>query len=194
MELEEDNRGGFCDDDDMEPSYIVWCCSGYTAVSLLAIFSLLLPPLMIYSGHVYSYCDDLFPPWLIIGAVLWYIEIVVFTLNRKTNKTMNVKKVTNPCTYMLFCMFSTFFLIWWVFGVGRIFGPARSVMRGHTPSDLGIYDDPMMEDTSCKLFMYQLPFWICMIPFFFIGGFKLTLLAFACASVCDPDFIENMED
>ena len=157
----------------------VRCCSKYTAGGLIVGLSLCVPPLMIFASIAYQQCEDeyvdedMWSLYLLIGALLWYLEVIAFSANWKIN---------NRCTFALFSIISTFFSAWWVFGFIAE-SPARSILHGRTPLYLGVFEDTIFD--SCKLFMYQIPFWIAMIPFLFLGVFFMFISAFACAYFVD---------
>ena len=126
-------------------------CRGtkYLAIALPVLCSVILPPLMIYIGIAYSHCDTIFPVWLIIGAILWYIEIPLVIWNGKENGFSNLKEASNKLAFLCVLFFSLVILGWWGFGIGRILGPAKTIRHS---KDLGIYDDPvLMNDEECNL-------------------------------------------
>merc|ERR1712124_14463 len=99
----------------------------------------------------------MFTVWLIVGAVLMYVTTGLFFTNCWKNETLSPKHVTHKGVYGIFVTSASLLAIWWTFGFGRLFGPARARMDGSS-SSLGIYDDPFMQDPSCKLFLFTLPF------------------------------------
>ena len=126
--------------------------------------------------------------WRTSGAAnTWipYWNLCIFLC--KTYKRLGFRN----CWYLIifiFCIiFSLLFFIWWMFGVARVLGPARSYQRGIT-TELGIYDDPIMEDPECKLYMFTFPFWLSIVPFIFIGFFILFTCTFGVVdSYCCED-------
>ena len=76
-----------CDDGDEVPCFK---CGQYQLSSIpssLAIYSLLvcllpflliLPNIMLYIGITYSYCQDMFSTWLIVGGTLFYLDSLFF--------------------------------------------------------------------------------------------------------------------
>ena len=181
------------------PSYDEGCCQPKDSsdmcfhrfmkffLGVIVVCALVTPPFMMYCGVAYHYCDDIFPTWLLIGAVSCYIELSLSIFLCKTYKSLGFRN----CSYLIifiFCIiFSLLFFVWWMFGVARVLGPARSYQRGIT-TDLGIYDDPIMEDPECKLYMFTFPFWLSIVPFIFIGFFFLFTCTFGVVdSYCCED-------
>ena len=162
--------------------YSIYCLLG-----LIAGCSLILPAIMLYVGVRFYYCDDIFAPWLIVGGVICYINCLLFFINWKENKTLNIRKVANKCKYWVFLVFSGITVIWWLLGFVRIFGPAHRKLRNSNSSDLGMYDDPMMEDPVCKFYLFTFPYWITLVPFIFIFLFIFLFLCYACCMCCDND-------
>ena len=146
-----------------------WKLSGLLALRLFLCSSILLPPTMVYIGIKYHHCDAIFPPWMIIGAVFWYLDCILCGFYKKG--------CYNNFSVYLIIAITVLLVIWWVFGFSRIFGPARSALRGYD-LDLGIYDDPMMDDAECKLYMFTFNFWLCLLPFIFIGMFFIVLVIY----------------
>ena len=142
----------------------------------IGVCGLVLPPLMMYAGISHHYCEDMYSVWLIVGAVLIFIEIGVFCLKLHDN---------NICTKGVLNFFTVVLLIWWVFGLGRILGTAKYISRNPDTEHLGFYDDPFMKDKECKLYLFTLPFWISLLPFFFFGFGILSFFAWIISLCCD---------
>jgi len=136
-------------------------CSKYATLALLAGFSLVCPPSMIYSGIAYIHCDTLFPPWLLVGALLWYILLVAY-----------YKRRYETCCGTLIIITPIFF-IWWLLGFSRIMVDGKEVRN-----------QPMMQEGDCKLYMYWLPFFIAEIPVIFFAGFLLHVIFLMFFYVC----------
>ena len=181
MVVDSDQSGclpeGDCEDIFVKISTIL--CLG----SLLCCL-VILPPIMVVIGINFFHCDAVFPSWLIVGAVIWYVDLLSFWVHWKANKTMSFKKVEDKRKFFLFIGVAVILIIWYSIGFARIFGPARRAMRGWS-TDPGIYDDPMMKDADCHFYMITFNFWLTLLPCIFFGFFILFLCIFACICFCD---------
>ena len=171
-EMQPINMGEECQDDEVESccQYGKYSdlCSHYIksywlkVLMFLYILSLLCFLLvgaffMIYIGINYSYCQDMFTYWLVVGGVLWYITILILIVKIY----MDVSDSCNyQCHYLVLIGFLSLIIIWWIFGFGRVYSGAMN-------------RDPVMDDPVCKWYLYTFPFWLTLAPFalFFIGGF-----------------------
>ena len=147
------------EDDDSCPL----CCTvlKYFLVLVLVCFFLVVPFFMIYVGVNYSYCEDLFAPWLLIGGVLCYVDYLILISKWPLKKFF---EVNTTYIYQVFLAFLVIIMIWWVFGFGRIFSGAMN-------------EDPVMSDPVCKWYLYTFPFWLSLSPFLL---FFLILFVFCC--------------
>ena len=149
-------------DDEFDDSCPI-CCTviKYILVGVLFCFFLIIPAVMIYVGTAYTYCDDLFASWLLVGGVLCYIDFFILMSKEPLKRHCHVN--TN-FVYATFLGFLVIIMIWWVLGFGRIFS--------------GMMDqDPLMEDPDCKLYLYTFPFWLSLSPFLI---FFLIAFIFCC--------------
>ena len=127
------------------------CCKYFYYLLIVVIVSYFVgaPIIMLYVGIVSLNCDDMFAPWLIIGAVLHICTelSLVFSLLEKPKLSFKV----DVCGILFFTLlFITF--IWNVFGFGRIFSGSMN-------------EDPIMEDDTCRWYLYKIPFWLTLMPF-----------------------------
>ena len=79
---------------DMHSCDLVYRSTKYLSVGLSVVCSVILPPLMIYSGVTFFHCDNIFPSWLIIGAILWYIAIPLLFWNANADSLASFASVT----------------------------------------------------------------------------------------------------
>ena len=128
-------------------------------------FNIVVPSIMIYIGINYSYCDDMFSPWLIFGGIIVYADCLLFVFWRCLIKKRRVYDIHYtvcdfPCIRVALSTFvgvSVMFFTWWLFGFARIFSGS-------------MLDDrvTMMEDPVCRLYLYKFPFWLSVFPFIFL--------------------------
>ena len=173
----------FCDDDTEEPSDVWLCFNKWFLVSLLVPYFTIGPAVLLYIGFSYHYCEDMFTIWLIIGGFLVYLDVGLFIGTWFANRTFSFKKVTHPCIYYTFIGVSLVVVVWWVFGFGRIFSPARHP----SPDNRGMLDSPLMDDPECKAYLYTFPFWLVLTPFMLIGWFFIFIFVIACCMCFDKD-------
>ena len=144
------------------------CCFYVTKYFLIFLFGgyfILIPGLSIYVGITYYYCQDMFAPWLIVGGILGYGNLSLCLVRMFLKRCFNIK---NDCLLCAICVLSAILLIWWVWGLGRIFSGA-------------ILEDPVMEDPVCKEYLYRFPLWLTITPFIMLfvglfGGICVTAL------------------
>lgn len=150
-----------CEEEDYDSCPL--CCTvlKYFIVFLLGCFFLIVPFLMIYIGVNYSFCEDLFAPWLLVGGVLCYVDYLIL-LSKWPLKTYC--EVNTTYIYYVFLGFLSIIMIWWVFGFGRIFSGAMD-------------NDPVMSDPVCKWYLYDFSFWLTLSPFVL---FFLIVFVFCC--------------
>ena len=134
-------------------------------VSSAVLGSLVLPVLMLYVGVSYHYCDDLLSIWLIVGSVLMLIDIPVCGIHFSLNRVICSRYVYNKTAFIMFIIASSFVGIWWCFGFGRIF-----------EENGDIYQEEFMKDEVCKFYLFTFSYWICLIPFIFIGLLFLVVI------------------
>ena len=139
------------------------CCTvlKYILVMILLCFFLVVPFIMIYISISYSYCEDIFAPWLLIGGVLCYVDFLILLSKEPLKRNCNVN--TN-FVYYVFLGFLVIIMVWWIFGFGRIFS---GVMN----------KDPVMKDPVCSWYLYTFPFWLTLSPFVI---FFLIFFVFCC--------------
>ena len=159
-------------------------------LSIGAIFlvgaSAICPALMLYAGVEYRSCEaePYYTNLLIAGGSTWYIVLIILGVNCCINGTVNIKKIRNQSTvgiiiYVLLLASSTTCLILWVWNIAEIFGPAQDAMKGRS-SSRGIYDEELMKIEDCKFWIYDLSFWITLIPFILVGYFVFGAVSLAC--------------
>ena len=142
---------------------------GYCAVVFYILISLNLsyfvtaPILMLYFGEKYFYCNDIFAPWLIVGGVFHvftYISFFVNYMNRQQGDASGGENDGKLGIRFLLLLFIT--IIWYIFGVGRIF--TGSINE----------ENKVVEVDICKWYLYNVTFWltlspiVLLIPLFFI--------------------------
>ena len=137
-------------------------CIKYLFFLVLLIFLIISPFLMLYVGVVYSYCDDMFSIWLILGAVLILGDAILFIFYKCDGR----ESEKNCVTLFLFGVLVILF-IWWVWGFGRIFSGSMN-------------DDPLLEDPECKQYLYDFPFWLSLLPFIFLFVGMFGFIAYNC--------------
>ena len=139
------------------------CCTvlKYFLVMILFCFFLVVPAIMIYISISYSYCEDIFAPWLMIGGVLCYLDFLILLSKEPLKRHCSVN--TN-FVYYVFLAFLVIIMIWWIFGFGRIFSGAMD-------------KDPVMRDPVCSWYLYTFPFWLTLSPF---AIFFLISFVFCC--------------
>ena len=126
----------------------------------LVIFLVVLPAMMLYIGITYDYCGDIFSTWLIVGGVLAYVDSFIFLvwilLRRKKKEDDITYTVCDlpcmPCFLGIFGVVSIILVIWWACGQGRMFSES-------------MYEEPMMEDPVCKLYLFTFPFCLIILPY-----------------------------
>ena len=165
-----------CDED------ICVSCVTYCYLGLLACCCLVVPGLMIYVGIRYHWCQDIFSPWVIVGGILCYINLFIFILHWRENKTISLKKILSRdkrTKYYLFLGLSLIIIIGWVGAFARIM---------NTFDGEGWLGAPMMSDPVCMFYMHDVIWGITTLPFFFIF---LFIFLFCCwagyAGCCDND-------
>ena len=145
--------------DDEDDDSCPLCCTvlKYILVIILVCFFLVVPYMMIYIGANYSYCEDMFAPWLLIGGVLCYVDYLILISKEQLKRHFSVNA---NFVYYVFLGFLVIIMIWWIFGFGRIFSGAMNT-------------DPVMDDPVCKWYLYTFPFWLTLCPFviFFLISF-----------------------
>ena len=148
--------------------------------------SAICPPLMLYAGVTYRSCEaePYYTDLLITGGSTWYIALVFLAVNCWINRTVNIKKLlymntTEVIIFLLFLASATAFLVWWVWSVAEILGPAHDAMRGRNTGP-GIYGESWRTNKDCKFWIFNLSFWITMLPFMLMGYFIFGAVTLAC--------------
>merc|ERR1711915_659359 len=148
--------------------------------------SAICPPLMLYAGVSYRSCEaePYYTDLLIAGGSTWYIALVFLAVNSWVNRTVNIKKILymniiEVIIFLLFLASSTAFLVWWVWSVAEMFGPAHDAMRGRNTGP-GIYGNSLMTIEDCKFWIFNLSFWVTMLPFMLMGYILFGSVTLAC--------------
>ena len=132
------------------------CCYFVTMYFLIFIFGgyfLLTAGFSIYVGITYNYCQDPFSPWLIVGGILVYGNLILFLVMVLLKRCFDVKHgVVMPG---MICVVSVSLVVWWIWGFGRI----------HIGS---MDEEPVMEDPVCKEYLYSFPFWLTITPYIMV--------------------------
>ena len=136
-------------------------CLTYAALFLIFGSVVCLPPVMLYSGVTYGYCEirTNLTDWLVAGGILYYIVLVVFALNWKKNKTMDPRRLNNCCIYFLFLVVFVALFLWWLIG-----------MIPRLLQDHWWYGDLLLKDADCRFWVFKLTFWFCFLPSLLIFG------------------------
>ena len=135
----------------------------YFLIVLFGVYFIIIPGFCIYVGIAYSYCEDMFATWLIVGGILGYLDLSVYLFRRLLKRSFDEYRddcKNNDCLLGMINVVSAILLVWWVWGFGRIFSGSMN-------------EDPVMEDPVCKEYLYRFPFWLTITPFpmLFIGLF-----------------------
>ena len=160
-------------------------------LSIGAIFlvgaSAICPALMLYAGVEYRSCEaePYYTNLLVAGGSTWYIVLITFGINCCINGTTDIKKIRNHSPigiiiYVLLLASSATCLILWGWCIPEMFGPDQDAMKGRSSSRGGIYDDQLIKIEDCKFWIYDLFFWITVIPFILVGYFLFGVVTLAC--------------
>ena len=120
----------------------------YSALLFIVCCSVALPPLMIYSGVAYGYCDKYFTVLLLVGGIFWYMELFSIAL---------FWKIQRCTTFIMIMIFSLALLCWWFVALGRYF------------PDKEFYHSLIWEDEDCRFWVAKLSLWIVSIPLWLLG-------------------------
>lgn len=177
--------GSFCRSSDP-----TWKIGKYLSATFPILWCLILPPLMLYVGITYIYCEYIGPIWLIIFAILCYVNCILFGFYLWTKfyevRICGLYIVSKTPLYIFYGFLFTF-VCWWALGFGRIFSggkiAAQNIRHGINGSR-GILDENWMDDPTCKKWLYVFPFWLTLTPFMIFGIFFIFLLIAAACGMC----------
>ena len=115
----------------------------YTGLLFIVCCSVALPPLMIYSGVEYAYCDNYYTKLLLVGGIFWYMELFAIAL---------LWKIQRNITFILLIISSLALLGWWI----------PSLQRYYTDDEF--YQSLIWEDKDCRFWVAKLSFYTVSIP------------------------------
>ena len=169
-ELELQRTSSYADDDkDCDCFCFGYLMKFFEVLSLALLF--ISPLLTFYVGFKSRYCEDMFSTWLIFGGVICSVDCLVGLLRIAVKRAGMIDLI--PYVDLFITIMFLITIVWWVFGSGRIF--SGSILK-----------DPIMEDPSCKWYLYTIPFWYTLCPMIIIIGFMLSIIVcFPCLKYCD---------
>ena len=126
----------------------------YIGLLFIACCCLVLPPLMIYSGVAYGYCDKYYTDLLIVGGIFWYIELFSIAL---------LWKIQRNLTIILFIIFTLALVGWWFALLDRYF------------PDEEFYDSTIWENRDCRFWVAKLSLYIVSIPLWLLSYFLFSM-------------------
>ena len=145
----------------------------YTGLLFTVCCSVALPPLMIYSGVTFGYCDKFYTDLLLVGGIFWYIELFSIALLWKIERNLNDQ---NECkrnlTFILVIIFTLALLGWWLAALQRYF------------PDKEFYHSLIWENEDCRFWVANLSLWIVSIPLWLLSYITVTMFISVIISIC----------